>query len=341
MNVPPLVSLSPDGTPPNRVGVLDEPGTQVLFGGGEILDRARYGSRFVLGYRWDNCSPWSLEGDYLGIFRTREDYFRESTTENIGRPFNNALTGLPDAELVSVPNVLGGSVTVAARTKFDSAGARLKFDLCRCNSPDDACEYTSHRLGVFAGYRFHQLVDRLKISENLTDPNTQGTFDLFDRFDTRNRFHGLELGLEGQWQRNHWSIEADGSVAFGTNYQTVTIDGRTISQLPGFAAMNDVGGLLAQTTNIGVHRREQFAAIPQFGVSLGYHFWKELRLSVGYRLIVWPEVVRSGDQIDPVVNPNLIPPQTLPIAGPARPQFDFHESRYVAQGLSIGLTLDW
>jgi hypothetical protein len=43
----------------------------------------------------------------------------------------------------------------------------------------------------------------------------------------------------------------------------------------------------------------------------------EAPANVGYDFLFWNDVVRPGSQIDPVVNPNLLPP-TIP-GGPNRP----------------------
>src|SRR5207253_2324930 len=111
--------------------------------------------------------------------------------------------------------------------------------------------------------------------------------------------------------------------------EEVHITGFTQNTLPGTAPVTAAGGLLAQSTNIGNHSRDSFAVVPELGVTLAYQVTSGVKLSVGYSALYLSEVVRPGDQIDPGVNPNLVPAfaggavlPPLP-GGPRRPGFAF------------------
>lgn len=45
----------------------------------------------------------------------------------------------------------------------------------------------------------------------------------------------------------------------------------------------------------------------------------------------------GGEQIDPVINPQLLPPVTPSVLGPLRPAFPNRDSNLWVQGLNIGL----
>jgi hypothetical protein len=45
--------------------------------------------------------------------------------------------------------------------------------------------------------------------------------------------------------------------------------------------------------------------------------------------------------MDRDLNPNLFPPESAPLAGLLRPEFDFVESDLWVQGLSVGLERTW
>ena len=64
-------------------------------------------------------------------------------------------------------------------------------------------------------------------------------------------------------------------------------------------------------------------------------------VSVGYSLLYWGQVLRASEQIDPVLNPGLLPPEQVPLTGELRPQTLLHESNYVAHGITIGLEKRW
>ena len=74
---------------------------------------------------------------------------------------------------------------------------------------------------------------------------------------------------------------------------------------------------------------------------MGYRVTNRLSASLGYSLIWWYQVARPGDQIDPTVNPNLIPPEAVPFTGPLRPEFRFRDDSFWAQGINLGLTYRW
>jgi hypothetical protein len=50
-------------------------------------------------------------------------------------------------------------------------------------------------------------------------------------------------------------------------------------------------------------------------------------------------VVRPGAQIDPVVNPSLLPFSGATQTGPARPAFDYVERQFWMHGINVGLTV--
>ena len=124
-------------------------------------------------------------------------------------------------------------------------------------------------------------------------------------------------------------------VALGNNQQTVQINGNQSITEAGLTD-NFTGGLLAQRTNIGTHRRDDFSMIPEVGVRLGGRLTNRLSASIGYSVIYFPNVMRAGMQIDTDVNPGLIQPEVVPLTGALRPRFRFYESDYWAHGLSVG-----
>lgn len=184
-----------------------------------------------------------------------------------------------------------------------------------------------------------ELAESLIINEDLTDPASGIGFDITDSFRTNTQFNGFNFGILYRRQRGCWSLDLAGKIGVGSNRQTVTINGTTIQSQNGTGNPAQVGGLLAQRTNIGTYDRSRFSVLPEFEVKLGYNWTSNLRFTAGYTFIYWSNVARPGDQIDLDVNPNLLPPEntTANPFGALRPAFAFQERDYWVQGLSLGM----
>jgi hypothetical protein len=363
MDVPALVTTSDPGTPTSRAGVLGLPTTDILYGQGDILTSSRSGFRIRFGAFLDPCRRLGWEIEYFGLGEEGE-MFEASSNGNgspiLARPFFNmnprvggdgALSPPPreDSEIVAYPGVLSGVVTVDSRTSVDSAAGRFRWNFCckklSCGSACVGCGHPQgfSRVDITAGYRYFELDDSLRISEDLTSLQAvnPGRFQLFDQFTSENQFNGGELGFlwEGGWR--NLTLELASRVALGNVHQRVTIaGGTTISPLTQPQQSYD-GGLLAQRTNIGEYSNDDFGMFNELGLTLGLYLTPRLRATVGYTLIYLSPVVRAGEQIDLDVNPDLLAPEMQPFTGPERPQFAFQETDFWANGVNVGLDLRW
>ena len=91
-NLPPLATTSPQGTAYNQAGVLDQPGTTVLFGG-SVDPGARSGARITLGYWLSDCHDLGLEATYLFLSNKAAEFSQASNGDPIlARPFYNVQT---------------------------------------------------------------------------------------------------------------------------------------------------------------------------------------------------------------------------------------------------------
>ena len=349
MRIPALVTTSnPSTTAQANAGVLGLATTSVLYGGNDILDESWSGFRIRFGWWLAALPGWGVEGEYAGFGERTESFFQQSTgTPIIARPFFNTQTGLEDSELVAYPSVIGGSMAVDATSRLDGAAVRFRRQMCcteGCGYSSITCQTvpTASRLDATIGYRFWELKESLQMQERLTSQLTSdpGSFNIIDRFDTRNLFNGAELGVLWQGRRGWWSLDMLMRLGIGNNNQTVTINGSTATTVNN-TTTNHVGGLLAQRTNIGSYERNQFTMVPELGATLGYQVTQRLRATAGYSLVYMGNVVRPGDQVDLTVNPNLLPPENVPFSGALRPQFHFVETDYLVQGLNFGGEFRW
>lgn len=99
--------------------------------------------------------------------------------------------------------------------------------------------------------------------------------------------------------------------------------------------------MLALRTNIGRHRRDELAFIPEAGLDVGLQMTRRFKVYAGYSLLWVSTAARAGEQIDPVINVTQFPILSGdgPLVGPPRPAFDFHRTAFWAQGLNLGLEL--
>ncbi|MCA9144775.1 MAG: BBP7 family outer membrane beta-barrel protein [Planctomycetales bacterium] len=343
LRTPPLATTSPNGTAQPAAGVLDQ-GATTLFGG-DLLTNSRSGGRIRFGTWLGDLRRFGVEAEYFALGDINDNFVATSTGDPIvARPFFNALSNAQDSELVAFPGIVSGTFTANAQGSLQSAGVRMLWNLCQSGEPIwlDSCERSESRLDLLLGYRFLRLDESLQMREQLTSQlvNEPGMFDINDSFTTRNEFHGGEIGLSRTESYRRWTLDMLFKIAFGNVRESVSINGSTVID-DGTGPQTFAGGLLAQRTNIGDYSRDRFALIPELGVTIGYQLTPRWQANFGYTLIYLDRAVRAGEQIDPTVNPNLLPPELVPFTGPLRPEFSFVENGFWAQGMSFGLTYVW
>jgi hypothetical protein len=326
------------------------PGGAILFGGDSIDNEERSGGRFTAGYWFDCCQTNAIEGSFFFLGERSVNF--TSSLPSLARPFFNAATGMVDVEATSVPGALRGTININMPSRLWGAELDWRHNLC-CG-----CWY---RVDLLAGFRYVDLKEGLHIMEEVTVlpgattmfpnfPFPAGTVALLsDRFDTRNQFYGGQVGLDTELRRGRWTLDLTTKVALGDTHQVVDIGGNTAFLPPGGRPMVFTGGLLALSSNIGHFERDRFSVVPEAGVTLGYQLTDAVRLFAGYNFLFWSNVVRPGEQIDPVLNPRLIPnfcklqPSQCPPNNVtlARPMFQFRETSFWAQGLTAGVELKY
>jgi len=345
MDLPPLVTRSPNDIAEVDAGVRGTRGLEVLFGDDEYLTDSLNGGRLRVGLWLDACQTWAVEGEFFSTATEEVSFSQTSGGQPVlGRPFYDLVNGQERAELIAFPGRIAGTVSVHADTQLQGGGVSFRRLLAQGDGCGDTffanvpAAYT-HRLDGLIGYRFVELDDSVTIHEDLTTLDTPGNFDVTDRFESRSQFNGVDFGASYRRARGCWTLDLLAKLAIGTTRQTVNISGSTTRDQPAVETAD--GGILALPgANIGRFKRDRFSVVPELGATLGYQLTDHLRATVGYTFIYWSNVVRAGDQIDLDINPNLIPfsGQT---GGPARPDFTFVDSDYWVQGISFGGEYRW
>ena len=341
MDLPPLVSTD----------------TDILYGGDTVNSGGRSGFRTTLGLWLDACHVWGAEFDYLSLGEMASNYTSPFSSGDpmVVRPFYNVQTGDIDGEIVAQTDVMEGTVSVNAKDYFQSAGVTLTRNLCSSSScdPCDSCDpcksLTSSacdvpylrccRTDLLIGFRYYNLSDRVVITENLRDisstPANGTTFLIHDNFSARNDFYGSEVGLRTQLYRGRWSFEILTKIALGNNHQTVTISGEEYKTVPGSPTVYYPTGIFAtEKTNMGTYQRDSFAMIPQLGLEVGYQVNRHWRTYIGYNILYWGSVLRSGDQIDLNVDTRNWP--GVDQTGTHFPAYSGNETSFWAQGINVG-----
>ena len=350
MNVPPLVTASPAGTPRDLAGVIGALGTR--------------GSVRLATRSMTTCRPASVYVPECGSITARSAGLKAATfswarippiksfgPENapvVARPFIDVNPGVsnpfgagavgagnPNSELVVFPGVVNGFIGVHTSTDLYGFDANFRKNLiCSCD----------YRVDGLVGYRYLNLQDDVTITENLTVLSAanpaipQGTtFALQDRFRTINDFNGGQIGLAGETWSGRWYLSGRNLIALGNTHTETTISGVTVATTPGGTPIVNAGGLLTQPTNIGTYNNDKFSVVYEAQTSLGYQVTDGIRAFVSYSFLYWTDVARAGDQIDFVVNSSQIPPGALD--GAARPVFVRNETNFWAQGISFGLEM--
>ena len=194
-------------------------------------------------------------------------------------------------------------------------------------------------MDFLVGWRYAQLDESLRISQSSEWTAPQGiiipgtTKSLFDLFDAENQFNGAVLGVVYQEHVGRWSLETLVKLGLGNTRSRVFVDGMTTTTVPDGGTAIFTGGLLAQRTNMGRYEQNQFAVIPEVGVTLGYDLTCQLRATFGYTFLYWSRVARPANQID--TNVSQLPPEDP--TGDRQPAFAFSTSDFWAQGLNFGL----
>ena len=243
----------------------------------------------------DSCRRLGIEGEYLALedqsgslpglvgWRSRHftaDYYARSERALGGRGSQSwhRDRGVADCRQC------GGH----APSNFQSAGARLRLSGC-CQGSDctnfgdcGVCG-CGRRIDWIIGYRYLHLVDQLGIREELTttnynnpDPTQAGSFLVQDGFQTRNEFHGGELGMAMRSRRGRWSLDVIPKIALGNTHETVMINGSTVITDANRNTTTYEGGLLALKSNIGTYQNDAFAVVPEIGLNLGYQLTPHL-----------------------------------------------------------------
>lgn len=295
-STPGLVTQSPGGTAQNIAGVLGNGSTSVLSGNQTVGDGLRVGGRLRMGYWFDACRKFGIQGDFFALGGGGESQrFNGNGTDSFARPFFNTNPDVngQDSQIFSRPGLAEGSLSIQTSSNIISAGPSLRWNLCCCEDP---CSTNSRRVDFLLGYRFFRFDEEFASQEILNPVDglfVEGTrYELNDRISTENEFHGVELGLNHMRQRGRWLWDIAALFAVGEVQRSVELDGSTRITVPGFQDTTLPGGFFVGANDIGRYEDREYAVIPQVRANLSYCLGCNWRLGVGYDFIYLNSVFR-------------------------------------------------
>lgn len=336
-DTPALVSTSPLGTDPAQIGL---PGRSTpLFGAGRFGDDLRVGGRIRGGWWLDCDRRWGIDGEFFGVGGADDDFSMSSNGYPIlARPFFNTNPSVygPDAEILAARGIATGAIDYRSSSQIYSAAALLRANLCCCQG-FHGCEPSSSRWDLLLGYRYFHLGESLSSFESFYPTGMffmPGTFyELSDALETRNDFHGGEIGAHYQNQRGRWVLELAGRVALGQTTREVRVSGSSRAVVPGVMDRTVPGGFLTSGIQLGSHRDSEFGVLPQAEVTLGCYLTTKLRFNVGYNFLYLNNVVRPGRALPAIDSSTLLSGVgTTPI------HIEDVDQGAWLQGVSLGLT---
>jgi Putative beta barrel porin-7 (BBP7) len=324
---PPLVTTDPVSEASTTAGIL--PDAQVLFGGGRVGSNMQAGGRIDIGCWCDPQQCWGYGWRFFGVGKDATE-FNVNSLDNpvLAIPFFNATTSQNDALLVAYPGLRSGEIHIVGNSGILGNDVYGRFLLSRnCDS----------RLDFITGWNYTRINDGIEIRSRSIVTETGGNVALGtetvirDQFDARNQFNGGILGLMYERNCGCWTTNLMARMSLGNMHERMVINGSTRITVPGQPAQTTSGGLFTAASNIGSFSRNEFTAITEAGVNLGYRWGPCTRINIGYTFMYWNDVLTPGKAIDTSVDPT----------GGTRPAFTFRHSDYWVQGLNLGLVREF
>jgi len=334
-NLPTVIGAIPG----NLAGVNPLPDDSIVpvFGGAaNDLDYGEHlGYRFTLGVWLNPEQTVGIDGNYWRLQRQTIGFSGASDGDPVlGPTFFDPITGRDTIAVLSEPGRLTStaSARISDRMWGFEANARFRGTALFC-----------HRLDWLFGFRHLQFDEDMLLASTSTFlpavPVVGGNRLLVvDSFATSNRFYGAQIGLNGDVCGERWFLNWSAKLAVGGTHQHVAINGASTDTTPAGVVTRFPGGLLAQPSNIGTRSDDEFAALTEITINVGYRITQRLRTFIGYNFLYLNEVARVGDQIDAVDSRSLEYLTTFdPSATPTRPG-PVHNSTYLwAQGINFGI----
>ena len=330
-----------------RSGALGEAMTQVPIG--PNLDyRLNSGGKLLLGGWFDSAATLGAEvtGFCLETHTTHEKAYsdRKTGAPVIARPFFNTLTGQSDAQIITTPaDALGGryfgGIGIFGDSRTWGGEANLLLHVA---------ESERSRWDLVGGFRYLGQKDQFRSDQSSTvlAPGTVGFLgkpapapdivSVRDYLETHNNFYGGQVGIRGEWQPGCWRFDAGTMVGLGCTDEYIQGVGRTLLTNPSRVTLYQAGGLFVPPTLTSLERG-RLAFISEVNLRVGYRITERWTASIGYTFLYWGAVLRPAGQLNPAIDPRVVPTSLSFNPNVPAPPFELHSTDFWAQGLTFGL----
>lgn len=350
-------TLSPYATTsaPQDSGLVGRPTTTLLHSRRDLGYNVMAGFHINGGWYKDADRRYGFDFGGMMLERKTNAFFAASDNNGIpviARPFIDATTGSPAVLTVAQQGLASGGLLISSSNEMFGAEANILANLYR-SCPEDACKWTVD--GLF-GFRYFELHEDLQFVSQSSiigsgSPRFNGAaifnpaiVTVSDTFDVYNRFYGGQIGARANVDCGKWSLGFSSKLAFGLMNQVVDVDGRSdLLDLSRAISASSVGGLYANAQNVGRYRNDEFAFIPELGMSFGRNWSSWLTTAIGYNYLYVSRVARPGNLVTNVVNTAILPTSQTFGAGavvpvPNRLQM---QDEYWAQGVTFHLIVKY
>jgi hypothetical protein len=193
---------------------------------------------------------------------------------------------------------------------------------------------------------------------NVTVP---GTISIRDTYTAVNQFNGFVVGFNSDARYGMFTANLFGKIAVGDMHERVDISGvssfydpsarsgltpAAAAAFPGISGGglgSAYGGVLANAANIGTHIQDRFSYIPEVGGKVGIALTRGLTAYIGGNFLYFPNLVRPGNLVNPVVSSAAIPFSVNygATGAPRGPGFQMIQTDHWLGGVSCGLILKY
>lgn len=325
------------------------------------------GFRGFIGFALDEGGEVGVEaGGFWVNNATREFNYSSNQLGQplLAVPFQDINTHAQSAYIVSFPGVNNGSINILAQSKILEVEGNLVYNAYQSGGGPGG-------LTLLAGPRFMQIKEQLDLSTSSTTlgvPPVGGILgssffpgggSLFagvgflppfpppylitttDRIRTTNDFYGGQVGFRGDIGFGSYFVSLIGKIGAGYMRETVELTGGS-TFTAGSTTSLQAGGIYNLAQELGKHRRDQFSVLGEGGINAGYQVFSFMRIHAGYTFMWVNHVVRPSRELNPVLNPNLMPTSpTYTGLSPATvyPRVITNQTDYHIQGFNLGMQI--
>ncbi len=327
------VPLVTQNANPSSFAIINQPGTQIIFGAGSRHNSFDFGgingAKLTLGGWIDKNNRFGIEGSGF-IFSQATNTFSASSVNGripiLDVPFFSTQSSSENVLVGNRPNIVTDS------DDFNVSSVEV-------NGLFNMSNQVSIPLILTAGFRFMNFDEHLTLNDAIYQtpslpPNS--VLNVRDQFSTKNFFYGLQIGAHSNFSYYNLSLDVLAEIALGVNYQRLNISGQT--NVDDKMILQPIG-LFAEPTNRGTFTKNQLTFLPELQLKMGYPINKYIWPFITYHFIYIHQIIRPGNAIDRRINlsQNPLIGGTGILSGPATPSVQFRNTSFWMQGFSVGI----